>query len=945
MAENENPLFGPYQDVWNLKSIVSDQENNDGRQARKNCLCFGTSTEDDVKTFKDIHERILAAMYKPLLDDTTPSATWSLPDVAEHIVGGYLIPDKLPGGSLTLSLISPAIIIPGDRHKPSYLVGLKNQEAFTRTHEFDTEGLTGPDTRLTIASYSKVSKINRFRFISHTADRSTISDLRDVFVKKRAAPTDDDPDAVVQNREDYAKVSSGTHFLSATSSDSNWFIQNGIERSTGELSIPAVFPVPIGHNITIIKEILSSSTDPHTLLDCFKEAGVDEEADLSWLLNNPIFKVWHQNLTLDCTHSLPSKLLSSSLNSISSREIHEAAIKCLRLVGADWMSTVKEDPSLINHLQTNPDLLSNETFPPDNIQVHFTIPPMKSQFPVRVITIDDTVTDPPPQITPPSIPRGSPTSLSSSRPATPHDLTFHPMNFDRIQRRTHNEASLKKILVWGLIDHSSRINMNDDASSNPLVATINGLHLHSKIEVTGGITDIPQDLQSYYMCAPLRSNLLSFLLAAPKPQVSQLATDCKARFIKYVSNVQPTLGKNFMSTLNNFFCPAIFQMLASGAIAQVPISGAQHMEQFSLLHVALLHKAVRPATNSSAPLFPEEGFDSFEDISSIFLCMKWLLMTLFHQKWYTKTILFRGLTYMEEQCNLCNFSVKWSQDHTFHKKRASYIIVHYIHSLSAHLGNMAATIPEDELKEAYYSLDTNQDLKPCHLCPPTVLEDNGNVILDTDLEKWRGLIPQLLQSCSITDENIFMNNMQTGAIPHLPDTLFFRKRTTDDRSSSDSSSEDSEESRQKKRSRKRRKKSKKAKRDKEKKEREREKDKDKRVKPKPTSLPNPAMHILQPSKTSSISEIIELSKKSTKFECRIPSGKTFNNLRSNCRFCIKFLLGEDCHDQDCGYHLWICPTLTAKKERWTFFLDWLDTCKDHLELTSNAKDLYQLQRP
>ena len=940
MADNENPIFGPYQDVWNLKSIVIDQESNDGRQARTNCLCLGTTVEPNVQNMKSMHERILAAMYTPILQDTNPSATWSLPDVAEASVGGYLIPDRIAGGALTLSLIAPAIIIPGDKYKQSYIVGLKNQEAFTRTHDFDEGGLTGPDTRFTIASYGKVSKVNRFRFISHKADRVTISNLRDAFVKKIPTPTTDNPEAFIECRDDYNKVSSGAHFLSAITSDSNWFIQKGIERAEGEFTVPAVFPVPRGHNITIFKEVLATSKDPHVLLDSFKEAGVDENADISWLLNNPLFKVWLDCLLIDCSHSIPSKILSSSLNSISSREIHEAAIKCLRLVGADWMSSVKNQPALFNHLQANPDLLAADVFPPDNIPASFHLPPIKSQFPVQTITIEETVPDQLPQVTPPSIPRGSPTSFSSSRPPTPHDLAFHPMSFERIQRHGHGESAIKKLLVWGIVDHSTRQDISDDRNTNPLTSSIEDLHLRSKIELTGGTTDLPSELESYYFCSPLRSNFMSFLLTA-KPQVSQLAMHCKARFIKYVSNVQPTLGKNFLSTLTNFFNTEIFQLLASGAIAQVPLTGAQHLEQFSLLHVALLHKAVRPSPTGSAPLFPDKGFDSFEDISSIILCMKWLLMTLFHQKWYTHTILFKGLTFMEDQCSRCNFSIKWSQDHTFSKKRASYIIINYLHSLSAHLGNMAASISEDEIKEAFYSFQTIDDLKPCHLCPPTVLEDNGNVILSNDLDKWRGLIPQLLQSCSVTDENIFMPQ---GTVPSLPETLFFKsKRTINDASSSDSSSDDSEESRKKKKAKKRRKKAKRAKRDKDK---DKDKDdKDKRVKPKPTSVPDPNMHILQPTKTSSISEIIELSKKSKQFECRIPSGKTFNTLRSNCRFCIKFLLGEACHEQDCGYHLWICPTLTAKNERWTFFLDWLDTCSDHLELTSKAKELYQLQRP
>ena len=757
------PGFENYEEVFSLQGDIVDDNDTVAQLARDVTMCGARSTTVDNNRIASDFRHLLAGIFAHLLRDP-PTAIWdtNLPRLNANGIGAILLPMASSADSLQFSVVAAHHFhLSPDAN---FITGLMNADAFTRTKSFDKEGLSNGEIRFSIVDFGTKSPPDRLRFSTSSVDRTTISALRSLF----ATPTTTDENCTTFSSANYHACCSGAKFVEAITADSHWVREESTATSTHEMCLPAFIPLPQGHNLTIVKPVDATCAGKDTMLASFIASGVRPGSDLDWLLTNPVFQVWHASLLSSKEKSTPTSVVSSSFASIQRKTVYRSALSSYRKIAADWLKEVDDDPILFDKMLNDPQVVLEDEFPPGEVSITLDLPEPNPSF----LISDERQALRPPQL-PPLVPhlhsplhptRGGLLPSVPFHQASPSDFMYQSPGASSSSKKTYNATSKRVWQIWGSIDHSNRSRSGTEHPS-PLSASLPDLNLWSPNVLSGTTSPLVAHKQSHFLCSPLQGGFTTSLdNSSSKTNASNMASSFKTRFLNYLDNGGQMMAHHLNGGLNRFFCTELFMWLMDATLFQRSLRKDTELDRFSLLHLCLLHSQVKVDPLTHSPLFPEQGFDSFDDIKAIIAAVKWFITNIFHRDWYNHTLLFQGIGLLESKCKELNFELLWNNDNSFSKAVASFVIVHSIHNLGALTAAMASNVSEDITYSAYLSTPANPDLTMCYLSPPAVSDPSFKADLNADITAWSKTLDVHLSSCGNFDKNDCLKSINNPEI-------------------------------------------------------------------------------------------------------------------------------------------------------------------------------------
>ena len=110
--------------------------------------------------------------------------------------------------------------------------------------------------------------------------------------------------------------------------------------------------------------------------------------------------------------------------------------------------------------------------------------------------------------------------------------------------------------------------------------------------------------------------------------------------------------------------------------------------------------------NDLSPFVSSTGFKSFENLEAILQAMEWFLMTIYHDDWYSHTLLYRVIQCIKHELNKLNLRPFYSMDHS-NPAAITYGCINSVHNAFAILASLASNMAGEQLKSAYFSTDSN----------------------------------------------------------------------------------------------------------------------------------------------------------------------------------------------------------------------------------------------
>lgn len=914
-----HPTFSSFEDVSSLQALLVDGQPAESISAKTFAYCTAMKETSDPASLQEAHKLLLSNMFVPILSTDNTSATWDTAlSVLGSIRGSILAPFIDKEGTLHVSVFSAPVVKDRD-NGCSQLLGLRDKDALTRTAEFDVEGIMGGDAQVSIASYYQ-SPINRLRFVSTGAPRPLRTEVKALF--RVMKEVNGRPRATYDN---FYTLTNGNRFSSATSGDGLWIRQEPNVTSGFEFPLPAVLPLPPGHNIVLTCPARIEQSDEESLIQAFRAAGVPATEDISWFLHNPIVKLWLHSLLNDPAPFVPRNILGLPFNSLLDQDHYEGAVECIRVAYADWEKNVQEDPALWEILCQDNSLISQQEFPPNNIQIPSSLPPYAPAFEFPTAPVPQpaatTAEEHPHQF------RSSPVTIRSS----PTMEIARPI--------PHNVATLRSSQPqrnWmgiGAIDHSNRART---IPATVLTAHIPNLKLQGIHTFSGNPIDLPASKEDHFLLAPFQQ---CFKDAFPAQQLSKSHCGVQAlifeeMFYHVIDRTCLHLKPTYQEGMGNFFTALIFEKLLGGNLNQRRLVDITVLKSFSVLHFLLMHKDCRKSSTVTSPLFPASGFDRFEDIQSFFEICKWFLNTIFHPEWAEHTILFKGIVALEQFCISKRVNTLWNHPASFDKAGGTYVILSLTQELFSICAGLSGHVPEESFFEGYRSFGDSNDIQLCNLLKPSGFGQDPSLALS----EWISSFDENFKLCGICTHSLIRTNVSALEDTIKAHPLFF---TTDRRSTSNDITVQ-EVTQPSKRQRTTRSPVTVASTDIATKDQDAPDRTKKSSDNKLSTPPDPSLKILVPAGKFSIGDLLEKHKADpVSFTPKTPPGKQkYLNLKPNCRFCFRFLLGETCNSQTkCGYHLYVSDLLRENKEPLTFFKTWLESKQDFVKLSDSAASL------
>ena len=628
-------------------------------------------------------------------------------------------------------------------------------------------------------------------------------------------------------------------------------------------------------------------------------------------------------------HSTPTTISSVNFSSIQDKATYKACLSCFRRVSSDWLKEVDSQSNVFDSLLADPTLSREDTFPPEGITCSFTLPESNpahlileqaQQFPVPGAA----AVVPHPVLAMPTVgagnqqilPQGPALPPRSLHQASSSDFNFHSSSSNATKRANTN--SRRTWQLYGLIDHKNR-SRPEGEKETVLTDKTEDLSLWTPNHLSGTTSPLVPQMHSFYLASPLHGNFLSILDAkASKTSATDMASSFKSNFLNFLDNSGKRFSHNLQADKSRFFCGDIFLWIMNSTLYQRSLRKDTDLDRFSLLHICLLHDKVDEGSNHQ-PIFPEMGFDSFEDIKAIVETIQWFLTNVFHRDHYQSTIIYKGLEYLIAECERRHFNYVWKNAESFSKAIATYILIHSIHNLGSLAAAMASNVSEDAAYAAFLSIPSNPDPTPCFLSPPKLTDPSFATNMFDTTSTWLSTLATHLELCGSYDNHDCIkscNNSEitTAIANHCMFATKKRKPTTTDTEKEAAKNSDQGSKKQKRI----------------KKEGPPTKD----GKPK---VADTGTNLLRPAHNLSIADVLEKAKnQSDKFKIPKVLQGTVTGFENNCRLCLNFLLGGTCLEQKCGYHLFRSKNMYGTHKEWQFMRDWIKEEKDTVRLAEEA---------
>ena len=501
-------------------------------------------------------------------------------------------------------------------------------------------------------------------------------------------------------------LSSDQKFHECGTTEGLWTRESSSAGADLEFVLPAYLPLPHGHNLTIVKPVNASESSP----DFIQAALISADSDTSWFFDNPVFQAWHAAMLSNADHSTPTSITSVNFSSIQDKATYKACLSCFRRVSSDWLKEVDSQRNVFDSLLADPTLSLQEIFPPEGITCPFTLPECNPPHLVLAQAQHFPVTGAPNPVlamqtggigTQQILPQGPAIPLRSLQQASSSDFSYHSGNSNAAKRANAN--SRRTWQLYGLIDHKNRSRAVGEEETI-LTATIEDLSLWTPNLLSGTTSPLVPQKTSFYLASPLHGNFISILDAkASKISATDMASSFKSNFLNFLDNSGKRFSHNLQADKSRFFCGDIFLWIMNSTIYQRSLRKDTDLDRFSLLHICLLDDKVTEGANHN-PIFPEMGFESFEDIKAIVETIKWFLTNVFHRDHYQATIIYKGLEFLIQECEKRHFHYVWKNTESFSKAIATYTLIHSIHNLGSLAAAMASNVSEDAAYLAFLSI-------------------------------------------------------------------------------------------------------------------------------------------------------------------------------------------------------------------------------------------------
>jgi hypothetical protein len=678
-----------------------------------------------------------------------------------------------------------------------------------------------------------------------------------------------------------------------------------------------------------VKPINASEASPDFLPAAFISAGVKPNSDTSWLYENPMFQVWHSAMLSNADHSTPTAISSVNFSSIQDKATYKACLSCFRRISSDWLKEVESQPNVFDSLLADPTLSLQDSFPPEGITCSFTLPlsnpphllreQAQQHFPAAGMAPNQPVLAMPMGGvvgTLNNFPQGPAIPLRSLQQASLPDFSFQSSSSNATKRANTN--SRRTWQLYGLIDHKNR-SRDEGEKETILTATIEDLSLWTPNILSGTTSPLIQQKTSFYLASPLHGNFLSILDAkASKTSATDMASSFKSNFLNFLDNSGKRFSHNLQADKSRFFCGDIFLWIMNSTLYQRSLRKDTDLDRFSLLHICLLHEKVEEGSNHN-PIFPEMGFDSFEDIKAIVETIKWFLTNVFHRDHYQSTLVYKGLEYLISECEKRHFNYVWKNTESFSKAIATYILIHSIHNLGSLAAAMASNVSEDAAYAAFLSIPSNPDPTPCVLSPPKLTDPSFATNLFDTTSTWLSTLATHLELCGSYDNHDCIKSCNNSEITTaIANHCLFssKKRKPTSSGSAKEPTKDNDQSIKKQK---------------------RIKKEGSAIKDGKPTVADPGTNLLRPAKHLTIADVLEKAKnQSDKFHLPKVLKGTVTGFENNCRLCLNFLLGGTCLEQKCGYHLFRSKNMYGTHEEWHFMRKWIEEEKDTVRLSEEA---------
>ena len=638
-------------------------------------------------------------------------------------IGAFLVPILVEEDLHLLILACPRCPpTDGTAESPSVstIMGTSGESSFTRTDSFDGSAITTGDSSFTMLSYEGTSPVSSLRFTSFILDERKDSSAFDSLFG-------DDKDTN-RSKEPFRKRSTETWCIAT---DATSVGKPGKKRYS--CSVPSIFPLPFGHNLTSMETIpVSDDMDPALLKTC--------GADTDWITKLPVFRLWISAVRTNPSHFTPTKITELRLDSSPCLVTHRLAVSVTRQIFADWDRTVNDDNTLFD-LSYGKHLLEEPIFPPpaaaraDNAAA--SLPSWDPPF-------SFTVTPPGFMSNPGST---TPAIATTNLPVAPQPPTG--TNGNNIVAQPAAGISIKshKVESWQLMTICSfqgRI-----ITLDPLLATwmyppssAQGIPIGT-ISALGTIGSVTAEYLSHFACAPLSQGMQTGLA---EHTASMACASFQNRFnrARTTQGAQHTVVEKIRSVSGkpgSFWSTTTWEKILSATFSTSKLDKDIAPEGFNILIAASIDPTIQ-CTTEGYPTFPLTGAESFSTISTIISLCQWFVLAITHSDYFHHTLLYQGLSTIEGLCADHSFAHRWSSP-TFNRGMATLAVVQSIHDLWSAISQVAVLAVAVQPPNMAILRTDGSAATQATLCPPRrhrlrrrlVLGANAGIVVPTHESK------------------------------------------------------------------------------------------------------------------------------------------------------------------------------------------------------------------
>ena len=265
-------------------------------------------------------------------------------------IGAFLIPIKMGDETHLLILACPRCS-PSDGTMEHPLVmtltGTTGESSFIRTDTVDSSAITTGDSSFTALSYSGTSPVSSLSFTSFLVlDRKDATSYDALFDKEKDRNRSKDP---------FRTHPSKTWCIAT---DATSVGTPGKKRYS--CAVPAIFPIPFGHNLTTMSTIpISDDMGPALTAAC--------GADSDWLIKLPAFKLWISAVRKNPDHFTPFSITDLRLDSASRLTTHRLTLSVTCQLFTDWDKSTNKSDDLFD-LAFGSHHLHEAKFPPTAVR-------------------------------------------------------------------------------------------------------------------------------------------------------------------------------------------------------------------------------------------------------------------------------------------------------------------------------------------------------------------------------------------------------------------------------------------------------------------------------------------------------------------------------------------------------------------------------------------------